>query len=156
MMNLLKTVLCFCLTILPFAAWGVDVIELNCKRAEKDYIEEYEMKITLASGPQKAKLFLDGRDLDQSDAYGKQAVKSVTLARPHILIVIEASFEPETLMGVSYSAGTVSTNITLDPVTGKLKKVEKIQGGILGETMGNGTYITEETCLPSKMPYKSK
>jgi hypothetical protein len=46
--------------------------------------------------------------------------------------------------------------MTLDPVTGKLKKVEKIQGGILGETMGDGTYITEETCLPSKMPYKSK
>jgi hypothetical protein len=156
MMNLLKPVLCFCLTLLPLAAWGVDVIELNCKRAEKDYIEEYEMKITLASGSQKAKLFLDGRDLDQSDTYGKQVVKSVTLARPNILILIEASFEPEILMGVSYAAGTVSTNITLDPVTGKLKKVEIIQGGILGETMGNGTYLSEETCLPSKMPYKSK
>ncbi len=114
------------------------------------------MKITLASGTQKAKMFLDGRDLDQSDTYGKQAVKSVTLAKPNILIVIEASFEPENVMGVSYPAGTVSTQIILDPVTGKLKKVEKIQGGILGETMGNGTYTSEETCLLSKMPYKSK
>jgi len=156
MMNLLKPFLCFCLAILPLAAWGVDVIEFNCKRAEKDFIEEYEMKIALASGTQKAKLFLDGRDLDQSDAYGKQVVKSVTLARPNILILIEASFEPEILMGVSYSAGTVSTTIALDPVTGKMKKVEKIQGGILGETMGNGTYVTEEICLLSKMPSKSK
>ena len=156
MMNLLKPFLCFCLAILPLAAWGVDVIEFNCKRAEKDFIEEYEMKIALASGTQKAKLFLDGRDLDQSDAYGKQVVKSVILARPNILILIEASFEPEILMGVSYSAGTVSTTIALDPVTGKMKKVEKIQGGILGETMGNGTYVTEEICLLSKMPYKSK
>ena len=155
-MNLLKPILCFCLTLLPLAAWGVDVIEFNCKRSENGYTEEYEMKITLASGPQKAKVFLDGRDLDQSDVYGKQEVKSVTLARPHIYILIEASFEPEILMGVSYSAGTVSTDITLDPVTGKLKKVEKVQGGILGETMGNGTYLTEETCLPSKMPYKAK
>jgi len=155
-MNLLKPFLCCCLTILPLAVWGVDVIEFNCKRAEKDFIEEYEMKITLASGTQKAKLFLDGRDLDQSDIYGKQVVKSVTLARPNILILIEASFEPEILMGVSYSAGTVSTAVTLDPVTGKMKKVEKIQGGILGETMGNGTYVTEEICLLSKMPYKSK
>jgi hypothetical protein len=156
MMNLLKPFLCFCLTILPLAAWGVDIIEFNCKRAEKDFIEEYEMKIALASGTQKAKLFLDGRDLDQSDTYGKQVVKSVTLARPNILILIEASFEPEILMDVSYSAGTVSTTIALDPVTGKMKKVEKIQGGILGETMGNGTYVTEETCLLTKMPYKSK
>ena len=156
MMNLLKPFLYFCLTILPLAAWGVDIIEFNCKRAEKDFIEEYEMKIALASGTQKAKLFLDGRDLDQSDTYGKQVVKSVTLARPNILILIEASFEPEILMDVSYSAGTVSTTITLDPVTGKMKKVEKIQGGILGETMGNGTYVTEEICLLSKMPYKSK
>jgi hypothetical protein len=155
-MNLPKLLLCSCLTLLSVTAWGVDVLEFNCKRSENGYTEEYEMKITLASKTQKAKIFLDGRDLDQSDAYGKQAVKSVTLARPNILIVIEASFEPETLMGVSYSAGTASTNITLDPVTGKLKKVEKIQGGILGETMGNGTYVTEETCLLSKMPYKSK
>jgi hypothetical protein len=104
----------------------------------------------------KAKLFLDGRDLDRSDTYGKQVVKSVTLARPNILILIEANFEPENLMGVSYPAGTVTTNISLDPITGKLKKVEKIQGGILGETMGNGTFISEETCLLSKLPYKAK
>ena len=156
MMNLLKAFLCFCLTTLPLAAWGIDVIEFNCKRAEKDFVEEYEMKIALASGTQKAKLFLDGRDLDRSDTYGKQVVKSVTLARPNILILIEANFEPENLMGVSYPAGTVTTNISLDPVTGKLKKVEKIQGGILGETMGNGTFISEETCLLSKMPYKAK
>ncbi|MBU3635849.1 hypothetical protein ICN35_10290 [Polynucleobacter sp. es-GGE-1] len=131
-------------------------MEFHCKRSEKGYTEEYEMKITLASGAQKARVFLDDRDLDQSDAYGKQVVKSVTLARPNIFILIEANFEPENLMGVAYSAGTVSTHMTLDPVTSKLKKVEKIQGGILGETMGDGTYITEETCLPSKMPYKSK
>jgi hypothetical protein len=144
------------LTTLPLAAWGIDVIEFNCKRAEKDFVEEYEMKIALASGTQKAKLFLDGRDLDRSDTYGRQVVKSVTLARPNILILIEANFEPENLMGVSYPAGTVTTNISLDPITGKLKKVEKIQGGILGETMGNGTFISEETCLLSKMPYKAK
>ena len=114
------------------------------------------MKVTLAAGNQKAKVYLDGRDLDQSDAYGKQEVKSVVLARPNIFISIEASFEPENVMGTSYPAGTVSTQITLDPVTGKLKKVEKIQGGILGETMGNGTYVSEEICLPSKMPYRIK
>ncbi|WP_251367510.1 hypothetical protein [Polynucleobacter sp. AP-Titi-500A-B4] len=155
-MNLQKLLLCSCLTFSSLAVWGVDVMEFHCKRSEKGYTEEYEMKLTLASGAQKAKVFLDDRDLDQSDAYGKQVVKSVTLARPNILIQIDASFEPENVMGVIYPAGTVSTNMTLDPVTGKLKKVEKIQGGILGETMGNGTYVSEETCLPSKMPYKAK
>ena len=59
-------------------------------------------------------------------------------------------------MGVAYPAGSVITNITLDPVTGKFKKVEKIQGGILGATIGNGTDTNEETCLPSKMPHMSK
>jgi len=114
------------------------------------------MKITLASKTQKAKVFLDDRDLDQSDVYGTQVVKSVTLARPNIFIVIEASFAPEEVMGTSYSAGTVSTHITLDPVTGKLKKVEKIQGGILGASLGNGTQVTEETCFPAKIPFKSE
>jgi len=131
-------------------------MEFHCKRTEKGYTEEYEMKIMLASGTQKAKVFLDGRDLDQSDAFGSQVVKSVTLARPNILIAIEAKFQPEEVMGVSYPAGNVVTNITMDPVTGKFKKVEKIQGGILGATIGNGTYTSDETCLPSKAPYRSK
>jgi len=112
------------------------------------------MKITLASKTQKAKIFLDDRDLDKSDSFGVQEVKSVTLARPNIYILIDAKFEPEEIMGVFYSAGTVSTNITLDPVTGKLKKVEKIQGGILGATLGNGTHVSEETCLPAKVPFQ--
>ena len=152
----LKPLLCSYLIFSSALAWGVDVMEFNCKRAERGYTEEYEMKIMLASSTQKAKIFLDGRDLDQSDMLGTQVVKSITLARPNILILIEAQFEPEELMGVSYSAGYVTTNITLDPVTGKFKKIEKIQGGILGETMGNGTYTSEESCLPSKMPYKTK
>ena len=156
LMKLAKLLLCFSLTILSLAAWGVDVLEFNCKRTEKNYTEEYEMKMMLASGTQKAKLFLDGRDLDQSDIFGMQVVKSITLARPNILIAIEAKFEPEEVMGVSYSAGTVITNITLDPVTGKFEKVEKIQGGILGATIGNGTHISEETCSLAKTPYKTK
>ena len=112
------------------------------------------MQLTLASKTQKAKMFLDGRDLDQSDAYGKQEVKSVTLARPNIFILIEASFASEDIMGVAYPAGSVSTQITLDPVTGKLKKIEKIQGGILGASLGNGTHVSEESCFPAKIPFK--
>ena len=129
-------------------------IFFDCKRSEKDYVEEYTMQLTLASKTQKAKMFLDGRDLDQSDTYGKQEVKSVTLARPNIFIVIDASFAPEEIMGATYPAGTVSTHITLDPVTGKLKKVEKIQGGILGASLGNGTHVSEESCFPAKIPFK--
>jgi hypothetical protein len=155
-MNLSRISFCFCLGLCSFSVFAVDVMEFNCKRSEKGYTEEYQMKITLASGAQKAKVFLDDRDLDQSDAYGSQVVKSVTLARPNILILIEAKFQPEEVMGVAYPAGSVITNITLDPVTGKFKKVEKIQGGILGATIGNGTHTSEETCLPSKMPYKVK
>jgi hypothetical protein len=129
-------------------------MEFHCTRKEKDYTEEYDMKITLAAGTQKAKVYLDDRDIDQSDAYGKQMVKSVTMARPNILIVIEANFEPERVMDVAYPAGTVTTQITLDPITGKLKKVEKIQGGILGATIGNGTHVSEENCALTKMPYR--
>ena len=153
-MTLSKTLLCFCLALTSLATWAVDVMEFHCKRSEKGYTEEYEMKINLASGSQKAKIFLDGRDLDQSDVFGTQVVKSVTLARPNILILIEAKFEPEEIMGVSYPAGIVITNITLDPVTGVFKKVEKIQGGILGATIGNGTHTSQESCLPSRAPYK--
>jgi hypothetical protein len=156
MMNLSRISFIFYLALCSFSAFAVDTMEFNCKRTEKGYTEEYQMKITLASGAQKAKVFLDDRDLDQSDAFGSQVVKSVTLARPNILILIEAKFQPEEVMGVAYPAGSVVTNISLDPVTGKFKKVEKIQGGILGATIGNGTHTSEETCFPSKMPYRTK
>jgi hypothetical protein len=155
-MNLSKLLFSACLLFSSFAVWGVDVLEFQCKRTEKDYVEEYDMKLTLASGTQKAKVFLDGRDLDQADQFGKQEVKSIVMARPNIVITIEASFEPEEIMNVAYPAGKVSTLITLDPISGKLKKVEKIQGGILGASLGNGTHVSEELCLLSKMPYKSK
>jgi hypothetical protein len=128
----------------------------DCKRSESDYVEEYSMQLTLASKTQKAKVYLDDRDLDQSDAFGAQVVKSVTLAKPNIFIVIEANFAPEDIMGIAYPAGTVSTHITLDPATGKLKKVEKIQGGILGASLGNGTHVSEETCFPAKAPSKPR
>lgn len=154
-MNLSKLLICSS-WIFSSLAWGVDVLEFNCNRTENGYTEEYEMKMMLASGTQKAKLFLDDRDLDQSDTFGAQVVKSITLARPNILILIEANFQPEEIMGVSYPAGNVITNITLDPVTGRLKKVEKIQGGILGATIGNGVHTSEEVCFPSKAPYKIK
>jgi hypothetical protein len=153
-MNLTKIFTCLCLSLISAAVWSIDVMEFHCTRMEKNYTEEYDMKITLASGSQKAKVYLDDRDLDQSDAYGKQIVKSITMARPNILILIEASFEPEKIMDVAYPAGTVSTQITLDPITGKLKKVEKIEGGILGATIGNGTHVSEESCALTKMPYR--
>jgi hypothetical protein len=153
-MNLFKILTCLSLCSICASAWSIDVMEFRCTRAEKNYTEEYDMKITLASGSQKAKVYLDDRDLDQSDVFGKQAVKSVTMARPNIVILIEASFEPEMVMDIAYPAGTVSTQISLDPITGKLKKVEKIQGGILGATIGNGTQVSEESCALTKMPYR--
>jgi hypothetical protein len=153
-MSLFKILICLCFYAISVSAWAIDVMEFRCIRTEKDYAEEYDMKITLASGSQKAKVYLDDRDIDRSDEFGKQAVQSVTMARPNIVILIEASFVPEKVMDISYPAGTVSTQITLDPITGKLKKVEKIQGGILGATIGNGTHVSEENCALTKMPYR--
>ena len=153
---MLKRIFKFLLCLFIFSAcpltWAADMLVFECKRSEKGYTEEYEMRIQLASGEQKAKIFLDDRDLDRADVYGTQTVKAVTVAQPNIFILIEASFEPEELMGVFYPAGTVSTKMSLNTTTGKLKKVENIQGGILGQTLGNGTFVTEELCLASKAP----
>jgi hypothetical protein len=127
-----------------------EVLVFECKRVEKDFTEEYEMKLVPANKSGKAKIFLDGRDLDRSDSSGTQVVKSIRFASPNIVILIDAQFEPESFGGVSYPAGTVSTLINLNQATGKLKKVETIQGGILGSHLGNGTRASEETCLPTK------
>jgi hypothetical protein len=124
----------------------------ECKRVDNNFVEEYEMRLVSPSKGSKAKIFLDGRDLDLADANGVQTVKNIIVSYPKIVMMIEAKFEPETIGGISYPAGTVSTQISLDQISGQLKKVETIQGGILGANLGNGTHVSEETCWPSKAP----
>lgn len=103
-----------------------------------------------ATQTEKAKIYLDDRDLDQSDNNGHQMVKSVVVTPSSIMMTIDAYFDPEQLQGVSYSAGTVLTQMTLNRATGQLKKVETIRGGILGASLGDGTHLSEEACIPSK------
>jgi hypothetical protein len=136
------------LAVYPMAAFAADALLFDCKRTEKDYVEEYEMKLLPASTTQKAKIYLDDRDLDQSDSNGTQIVKSIVIAPAAILMTIEARFDPEVVQGTSYSAGTVMTQMTLSRNTGVMKKVETINGGILGANLGNGTRVSEEVCLP--------
>ena len=138
----------FLLSIYAFEAQAQAALVFNCTRSEKDYIENYEFRIQPVTKTQKAKIFLDDRDLDRMDESGRQTVKTVLIANPSILIIIEAFFDPEVMDGISYPAGKVSTEITINQTTGKLIKVETIQGGILGAHLGNGRKITEEHCLP--------
>ena len=130
--------------------WANEVLVFECKRVEKNFVEDYEMKLVPASKSSKAKVFLDGRDLDRSDSNGTQVVKSIRVTPPTIAIFIDAHFEPELLNGVTYSAGTVTTVLTLNQTTGQLRKVETVEGGILGSNLGNGTRTSEETCLSVK------
>jgi hypothetical protein len=118
----------------------------DCVRTEKDYVEHYELKVLSATKDTKAKVMLDDRDLDRVSEDGRQSVKGVVISGSNVLIAIEAHFEPETLHGVAYPAGKVSTQITINRSNGKLIKVETIDGGILGAHVGNGTRITEEVC----------
>lgn len=128
------------------SAYAQDSLAFNCIRTEKDYSENYELRIQPALSAQKAKIFLDDRDLDRIDEGGRQTVKSVVISNPSILIIIEAFFDPELLDGIAYPAGQVATQISLNQITGKLTKIETIEGGILGAHLGNGTKLTEELC----------
>ena len=51
------------------------------------------------------------------------------------------------LEGVAYSAGSVMSAVMIDRDTGKLRKVDTIQGGILGKNLGDGTRSYEEQCV---------
>ena len=132
------------------AAGAADALLFDCQRVEKNYTEEYEMKIIPGTASQKAKIYLDDRDLDQADTNGIQEVKSIVINANTILMNIQARFEPEQMGGVTYPAGTVATQINLNRATGKLTKTEEIHGGILGANLGNGTHLSEETCQPAK------
>ena len=135
---------------LSTAISAAEVLSFDCKRYENNFLEEYVMKIMPASKAQKAKVFLDDRDLDQTDQHSSQAVKSLLITQSSIVIYLQTRFDPEVLEGVRYSAGTVFAQLMLDRSNGKLKKVEVIEGGILGANLGNGTHVSEELCMPAK------
>ncbi len=140
------------LLIFATPALAVELLVFNCERMEKDYIETYELIVSPASKTQKAKVFVDGRDLDQFNELGRQTIKNVLFTESTILISIEAYFPPESFDGVQYGAGTVKTVISINCSTGQLRKAETIQGGILSATLGEGTKTYQEQCTFPKKP----
>lgn len=133
-------------------ALAVEPFIFSCERAEKNYTEVYELKIYPASRNQKPKVFVDGRDLDQSDEMGRQSINNVVVNESTILISMEAHFPPERFDGIQYGAGSVKTAIVINRSTGQLRKAETIQGGILSATLGEGSKIYQEQCTALKKP----
>ena len=125
-----------------------ETLILNCTRVERDFSETYELKlVTSGPGTSKGKVYLDGRDLDRSGLDSQQSVKNVMLSKQKASYLLSTQFEAEVLEGVAYSAGSVMSVVMIDRETGKLRKVDTIQGGILGKNLGDGTRSYEEQCV---------
>ena len=124
-----------------------ETLTLTCTRVERDFSETYELKlVTAGPGAAKGKVFLDGRDLDRAGADGQQSVKNVFISKQKASYLLSTQFEAEVLAGVVYSAGSVMSVVIVDRETGKLRKVDTIQGGILGKNLGDGARSYEEQC----------
>lgn len=125
-----------------------ETLALTCTRVERDFSETYELKmVTAGPGTPKGKVFLDGRDLDRIGADGQQSVKNVLISKQRASYLLSTQFEAEVLEGIAYSAGSVTSIVMIDRETGKLRKVDTIQGGILGKNLGEGTRSYEEQCV---------
>jgi hypothetical protein len=133
-------------------ALAAEPLIFHCERTEKNYTEVYELKMNSASKTQKAKVFIDGRDLDRSDDLGRQSIKNVLITEATVLISMEAYFAPERFDGVQYGVGSVVTVTTINRSSGQLRKSETIQGGILSATVGEGTKSYQEQCTALAKP----
>ena len=131
---------------------AADLLVFACERSEKNYTETYQLKVIAASKNQKAKVFVDDRDLDRVSELGQQAVKGILIAQYTVLISMEAQFPPENFDGVQYGAGSVSTMIAINRPTGQLRKVQTVKGGILSATLGEGTQTYQEQCTAVTKP----
>lgn len=129
---------------------AVEPLVFTCERTEKNYTETYDLKLIPGSKNQKAKVFVDDRDLDQSDEFGRQIVKNVLITESTVLISMEAHFPPESFDGIQYGAGSVTTAISINRATGQLRKAETIKGGILSASLGEGTKTYQEQCIAAK------
>jgi hypothetical protein len=93
------------------------------------------------------KVYLDGRDLGVIGSEGRQYIKNVTIIKQKASYLLSTQFDAEVLEGISYSAGSVTSIVMIDHETGKLRKLNTIQGGILGANLGDGTKSYEEQCV---------
>jgi len=129
---------------------AAEPLVFNCERSEKNYTENYELKVIPASKNQKAKVFVDDRDLDHASEMGRQNIKNVLITESTVLVSIEAFFPPESFDGIQYGAGSVITVITINRLNGQLRKAETVKGGILSATLGEGTKTYQEQCTFAK------
>lgn len=125
---------------------AADPLVFTCERSEKNYTETYQLKVMAASKSQKAKIFIDDRDLDRASELGQQTIRGVLVSEFTILISMEAQFPPENFDGVQYGAGSVITMIAINRSTGQMRKVETVKGGILSATLGEGRKSYQEQC----------
>jgi hypothetical protein len=143
-----RLLLLLILQLLAASEIFAQTLTLNCTRTERDFSETYELKLqATSSASPKAKVYLDGRDLDRSDVDSRQTVKNVTITKHKASYLLSTYFEPEVLEGVAYSAGSVTSIVMIDRESGKLRRVDTIQGGILGANLGDGTRSYDEQCV---------
>lgn len=128
-------------------------VAFSCTRVERNFSETYELIIKAASGSlptQKGKVYVDGRDLDRVGADGNQIIKNVLITKERVSYLSDTRFDAEVLDGVSYPPGSVTSIVTIDRATGKLRKVDTVVGGILASSLGEGTKSYDEQCIPLK------
>ena len=128
-------------------------VAFSCTRVERNFSETYELIIKAASGSlpaQKGKVYVDGRDLDRVGADGNQTIKNVLITKERVSYLSDTRFEAEVLDGVSYSPGLVTSIVTIDRASGKLRKVDTVVGGILASSLGEGTKSYDEQCTSLK------
>ena len=128
-------------------------LTFQCTRVERDFTETYELQIKSATGSlptQKGKVYLDGRDLDRVGADGNQTIKNVLITKERISYLSDTRFEAEVLEGVSFPPGSVTSIVTIDRASGRLRRVDTVVGGILASSLGEGTKSYEEQCAPLK------
>ena len=131
---------------------AADSLVFTCQRSENNYTETYQLKVIDASNNQKAKVFVDDRDLDRASEFGQQTIQGVLISEFTVLILVEAQFPPENYDGIQYGAGSVITVIAINRPTGQMRKSETVKGGILSATLGEGTKTYQEQCTAVTKP----
>ena len=79
-------------------------------------------------------------------ADGNQTIKNVLITKERVSFLSDTRFEAEVLDGVTYPPGSVTSIVTIDRASGKLRKVDTVVGGILATSLGEGTKSYDEQC----------
>jgi len=131
-------------------AAAAETINLTCFDDIQGKKVAHNYTIVSGSNSSNGKVFIDDKEVNASSDKWIDKITSVNITQSIISYEEHYYSLPETIGNKTWGAGTVDRKVTIFRVSGLKRTEQNIQGGMMGEAMGNGTTYETSQCEPRR------